>query len=119
MKAVAPSIHPCPRGLRLEDAVNVTGGIGAARAHDGTVPVNAVVTRTGLALLPRVALEMANAYPLFAPKGLIGDRVDERVNRTSPNLRHLRERSMDAAVPGTSSRRLQRGHRTSTISRRG
>jgi pyruvate dehydrogenase (quinone) len=52
------------RGIRLEDPSEVEEGIATALAHDGPVPVDAVMGRTVLPVPPAIAVEMASSTVL-------------------------------------------------------
>jgi hypothetical protein len=106
--------------VRHGEIAVLPAGAGAelAGAHDGPFPVDAVVKRTGLAMLPFVTLEMATGFARFMLKALTRGRADEFSDRACLNLWRWRERSMDAAAPGITSRRLQLGHGTSATPRR-
>jgi NAD(P)-dependent dehydrogenase (short-subunit alcohol dehydrogenase family) len=82
------SIHRHPRGIRLEDAAGVDSGIAAALAHDGPVPLDAVVNWTGLAMSASVTLEMTNGFTLFMLMARIRGRVDELIDLARLNLWH-------------------------------
>ena len=74
------------RGIRLEDAADVEGGIAAALAHDGPVLVDAVVNRQELAMPPKVTVEMARGFSLYMVKAVLGGRMDEVVDLARTNL---------------------------------
>jgi pyruvate dehydrogenase (quinone) len=74
------------RGIRLEAPNDVEAGIKAALAHDGPVPVDAVVNRTELAMPPAITLEMAKGFTLYMAKAMINGRGDELVDHAVSNL---------------------------------
>ena len=74
------------RGIRLEDPSDVDQGIAAALAHDGPVLVDAVVSRTELAMPPSITFEMAKGFTLYMVKAVISGRGDELVDLASTNL---------------------------------
>jgi pyruvate dehydrogenase (quinone) len=74
------------RGIRLEDPKDVEAGIKAAPAHDGPVPVDAVVNRTELAMPPAITLEMAKGFTLYMVKAMMHGRGDELVDLAVSNL---------------------------------
>lgn len=74
------------RGIRLEDASEVSDGIAAALAHDGPVLVDAVVNRAELAMPPSVTLEMAKGFTLYMVKAVMSGRGDEVIDLAKTNL---------------------------------
>ena len=74
------------RGIRLEDPAEVEEGIAAALAHDGLVLVDAVVSRSELAMPPAVTLEMAKGFALYMVKALMSGRGDELIDLARTNL---------------------------------
>jgi pyruvate dehydrogenase (quinone) len=74
------------RGIRLEDPGDVESGIAAALAHDGPVLVDAVVSRTELAMPPAVTLEMAKGFSLYMVKAVMSGRGDELIDLALTNL---------------------------------
>ena len=74
------------RGIRLERPDDVDAGVAAALAHDGPVLIDAVVSRTELAMPPSVTVEMAKGFTLYMLKAVIGGRLDEIVDLAKTNL---------------------------------
>jgi pyruvate dehydrogenase (quinone) len=74
------------RGIRIEDPGEVEEGIAAALAHNGPVLVDAVVSRTELAMPPAVTLEMAKGFTLYMVKAVISGRADEVIDLARTNL---------------------------------
>ncbi|HEX4182731.1 MAG TPA: ubiquinone-dependent pyruvate dehydrogenase [Caulobacteraceae bacterium] len=74
------------RGIRLDNPAEVDGGIAAALAHDGPVLVDAVVSRTELAMPPAITLEMAKGFSLYMLKAVMGGKVDEIIDLGVSNL---------------------------------
>jgi len=74
------------RGIRLEDAGEVSDGIAAALDHDGPVLIDAVVNRTELAMPPAVTAEMAKGFSLYMVKAVMNGRTDEIVDLAKTNL---------------------------------
>ena len=74
------------RGIRLEDPAQVDAGIAAALAHDGPVLVDAVVSRTELAMPPAVTAEMAKGFSLYMVKAIMSGRGDEIIDLARSNL---------------------------------
>jgi pyruvate dehydrogenase (quinone) len=74
------------RGIRIEDPAKVDEGIAAALAHDGPVLVDAVVSRTELAMPPAVTVEMAKGFTLYMLKAVMSGRGDELLDLARTNL---------------------------------
>jgi pyruvate dehydrogenase (quinone) len=74
------------RGIRIEDPAEVDESIAMALAHDGPVLVDAVVSRTELAMPPAVTLEMAKGFTLYMVKAVMSGRGDELIDLTKTNL---------------------------------
>jgi pyruvate dehydrogenase (quinone) len=74
------------RGIRLEDAGDVDGGIAAALKHDGPVLIDAVVNRTELAMPPSLNIEMAKGFTLYMVKAVLSGRVDDVIDLAKTNL---------------------------------
>jgi pyruvate dehydrogenase (quinone) len=74
------------RGIRLEKPDDVDAGIAAAFAHDGPVLIDAVVSRTELAMPPSVTVEMAKGFTLYMAKAVIDGRMGEIVDLAKTNL---------------------------------
>jgi pyruvate dehydrogenase (quinone) len=64
----------------------VDAGIAAAFAHDGPVVVDAVVSRTELAMPPAVTMEMAKGFTLYMVKAVMSGRGDELLELARTNL---------------------------------
>ena len=74
------------RGIRIEDSARVEDGIAAAFAHDGPVLIDAVVSRTELAMPPSINVEMAKGFSLYMVKAIMNGRVDEVIDLAKTNL---------------------------------
>jgi len=74
------------RGIRIEDPGEVEKGIAAALADDGPVLVDAVVSRTELAMPPAVTMEMAKGFTLYMVKAVMSGRGDELLDLAKTNL---------------------------------
>jgi pyruvate dehydrogenase (quinone) len=74
------------KGIRIEDAGDVEGGIRAALAHKGPVLVDAVVNRQELAMPPSVTVEMAKGFTLYMVKAVMNGRADEVLDLARTNL---------------------------------
>jgi pyruvate dehydrogenase (quinone) len=74
------------KGIRIEDPGDVEAGIAAALAHDGPVLVDAVVSRSELAMPPAVTAEMAKGFTLYMVKAVMSGRGDELLDLARTNL---------------------------------
>ena len=74
------------RGIRIEDPAEVEEGIAAALGHNGPVLVDAVVSRTELAMPPAVTVEMAKGFTLYMVKAVMSGRGDELLDLAKTNL---------------------------------
>jgi pyruvate dehydrogenase (quinone) len=74
------------KGIRLEDPGEVEAGIAAALAHDGPVLIDAVVSRSELAMPPAVTAEMAKGFTLYMVKAVISGRGDELLDLARTNV---------------------------------
>ena len=74
------------RGIRLEDAADVEGGIAQALAHDGPVLIDAIVNRAELAMPPSITVDMAKGFTLYMVKAVMSGRGDELVDLARTNL---------------------------------
>jgi pyruvate dehydrogenase (quinone) len=72
-------------GVRLEDPADVEPGIAAALAHYGPVLIDAVVSRTELAMPPSITLEMAKGLTLYMVKAIMSGRGDEIIDLAKTN----------------------------------
>ena len=73
-------------GIRLENPQEVDNGIADALAHDGPVLVDAVVSRTVLAIPPAITAEMAKGFTLYMVKAVFNGRGDDLVDLARSNL---------------------------------
>ena len=74
------------RGIQIEDAGDVESGIQAALAHDGPVPIDAVVNRRELVIPPKVTAELAKGFTLYMVKAVMNGRGDEVIDLARTNL---------------------------------
>jgi pyruvate dehydrogenase (quinone) len=74
------------RGIRLTSSAEVDSAISEALAHDGPVLIDAVVTRTELAMPPSITLEMAAGFSLYMVKAIMSGRGDEVIDLAKTNL---------------------------------
>jgi pyruvate dehydrogenase (quinone) len=74
------------RGIRIESPADVDEGVAAALAHPGPVLIDAVVSRTELAMPPSVTMEMAKGFTLYMLKAVMSGKTDELVDLAKTNL---------------------------------
>ena len=65
------------RGIWIEDPGDVEAGIAAVLARNAPVLVDAVVSRTELAMPPAVTVEMAKGFTLYMMKAVMSGQGDE------------------------------------------
>ena len=83
------------RGIRIEKPDEVEAAITEALAHDGPVLVDAVVTRTELAMPPAITAEMAKGFTLYMVKAVISGSADELIDLARTKSVALAEACMD------------------------
>jgi pyruvate dehydrogenase (quinone) len=76
-------------GATVEQADELEGALQAAFAHDGPALVDVRVARQELAIPPKVTLEQAKGFSLFALKTILSGGADEIVELAKTNLRQL------------------------------
>ncbi|MBY5720649.1 ubiquinone-dependent pyruvate dehydrogenase [Rhizobium leguminosarum] len=74
------------RGIRIESPADVDEGVAAALAHPGPVLIDAVVSRTELAMPPSVTIEMAKGFTLYMTKALMNGKADELIDLAKSNI---------------------------------
>jgi len=74
------------RGIWIEDPGDVEAGIAAVLARNAPVLVDAVVSRTELAMPPAVTVEMAKGFTLYMMKAVMSGRGDEIIDLAKTNL---------------------------------
>jgi pyruvate dehydrogenase (quinone) len=73
----------------VEKADELDGALRAAFAHDGPALVDVRVARQELAIPPKITIEQAKGFSLFALRTILSGRGDEIVELTRTNLRQL------------------------------
>ncbi len=74
------------RGIRIETPHDVDAGVAAALAHHGPVLIDAVVSRTELAMPPSITVEMARGFTLYMVKAVMNGKADELIDLARSNL---------------------------------
>ncbi|MDH6170758.1 pyruvate dehydrogenase (quinone) [Variovorax boronicumulans] len=74
------------RGIRLERPEQIQDGIAEALAYHGPVLVDAVVSRSELAMPPAISTEMAKGFSLYLLQAVFNGRTDEIVELAASNL---------------------------------
>lgn len=73
-------------GIRLEHPEEIRDGIAEALAHDGPVLIDAVVSRTELAMPPTITTQMAKGFSLYMLRAVMNGRADEVLDLAKGNL---------------------------------
>ncbi|SNS82422.1 ubiquinone-dependent pyruvate dehydrogenase [Pseudomonas segetis] len=74
-------------GIRLEHPGQIRDGIAEALAHKGPVLIDAVVSRTELAMPPSITAQMAKGFSLYMLRAVMNGRADEIVDLAVGNWR--------------------------------
>ena len=74
------------RQQRGRDPGDLEAGIAAALAHNGPVLIDAVVSRSELAMPPAVNADMAKGFTLYMVKAVMRGRGDEFLDLARANL---------------------------------
>ena len=76
-------------GATVEKADELEGALRAAFAHDGPALVDVHVARQELSIPPKITLEQAKGFSLFALRTILSGGADEIVQLAKTNLRQL------------------------------
>ena len=76
-------------GTSVEKADELEGALQAAFAHDGPALVDVHVARQELSIPPKVTLDQAKGFSLFALRTILSGGADEIVELAKTNLRQL------------------------------
>lgn len=74
------------RGIRLEHPADIKEGLAEALSHEGPVLVDAVVSRTELAMPPSITKDMAKGFSLYMLRAVMNGRADEVLDLARHNL---------------------------------
>jgi pyruvate dehydrogenase (quinone) len=74
------------KGIRIEDPAEVESGLRAAFGHDGPAIVDVVVNRQELSMPPKITLNQAVGFNLYAMRAILNGRGDEIVDLAKTNL---------------------------------
>lgn len=77
-------------GVRVERAADLEGALSAAFAHNGPALVDVQTARQELALPPKITLEQAKGFALYATRTILSGGGDEILELARTNLRDLR-----------------------------
>jgi pyruvate dehydrogenase (quinone) len=76
-------------GATVDRADQLDGALRAAFAHDGPALVDVRTTRQELALPPKITLEQAKGFTLYATRTIFSGAADEIIELARTNLRQL------------------------------
>jgi pyruvate dehydrogenase (quinone) len=76
-------------GATVERADELDGALRAALAHDGPALVDVRTARQELSLPPRITLEQAKGFTLYATRTILSGGADEIIELAKTNLRDL------------------------------
>jgi pyruvate dehydrogenase (quinone) len=77
-------------GVGVEHSSELQGALTTAFAHDGPAVVDVRTARQELSLPPKITLEQAKGFALYATRTILSGGGDEIVELASTNLRNLR-----------------------------
>jgi pyruvate dehydrogenase (quinone) len=78
-------------GVRVERSADLEGALTAAFAHEGPALVDVKTARQELSLPPKITLEQAKGFTLYATRTILSGRGDEILELARTNLRYLRD----------------------------
>jgi pyruvate dehydrogenase (quinone) len=76
-------------GARVETADQLEPALRAAFEHDGPARVDVLTAREELSLPPKITLEQAKGFTLFATRTILSGNAGELVELAKTNLRQL------------------------------
>ena len=74
------------KGIRIEDPSKIEPGLRAAFGHKGPAIVDVIVNRQELSLPPKIMLNQAVGFNLYAMRAILNGRGDEIMDRAKTNL---------------------------------
>ena len=77
-------------GVRVEHAADLEGALSAAFAYDGPALVDVHTARQELSLPPKITVEQAKGFTLYATRTILAGGGDEILELARTNLRDLR-----------------------------
>jgi pyruvate dehydrogenase (quinone) len=76
-------------GATVERAAQLEDALQAAFAHDGPALVDVRTARQELSIPPKITLEQAKGFTLYATRTILSGRADEILELAKTNLREL------------------------------
>jgi uncharacterized protein len=74
------------KGIRIEDPAEIEPGLRAAFGHKGPAIVDVIVNRQELSLPPKITLNQAVGFNLYAMRAILNGRGDEIIDLAKTNL---------------------------------
>jgi pyruvate dehydrogenase (quinone) len=74
------------KGIRIEDPSKIEPGLRAAFGHKGPAIVDVIVNRQELSLPPKIMLNRAVGFNLYAMRAILNGRGDEIIDLAETNL---------------------------------
>ena len=75
--------------MRVEKPSELDDGLRDAFAHDGPAVIDVMTLRQELSIPPKITLEQASGFTLWATRSILSGRGDEVVEIAKTNLREL------------------------------
>ena len=75
------------KGVRIERAQDLESGVAEALAHDGPALVDVVTARQELVMPPKITLDEAHKFGVFALKAVLDGRAAELIDLAKVNLK--------------------------------
>jgi len=76
-------------GVRIERPSELDDGLRAGLAHDGPAVIEVMTVRQELSIPPKITLEQATGFTLWATRSILSGRGDEVLQVAKTNLREL------------------------------
>jgi pyruvate dehydrogenase (quinone) len=74
------------KGIRIEDPSKIEPGLRAGFGHKGPAIVDVIVNRQELSLPPKIMLNQAVGFNLYAMRAILNGRGDEIIDLAKTNL---------------------------------